>query len=264
MRQVLHVPADPRGQRAILVVLVHGRKVAPLRVAAGELHHARFEINPKPLPLQQEPAHARGRIVRAPSRPQPARSEEQRQESRFQQHAVRLIAREHAARADKRKETRKADEKAQAGPHVQESNHGGNEADPRHRHHRRGARRDPVNRWRVPVALQAQLLRDIGQIIPRGQNSIGTDQALDLKQQRIERGEVDKRERAQKDPPRNHLPPRAAATVEEPPEDVNQPAPSHVSNRIPAGLRSFIKESARGSLRMRLTGMSPWSIKAWL
>ena len=70
VRQMLGVPADPRGQRAVLVVLVHGREVAPLRVAAHQLHHARFEVDAEPLPLQQEPTGARGRIARAPSRHQ--------------------------------------------------------------------------------------------------------------------------------------------------------------------------------------------------
>ena len=73
MRKMLHIPADPRGQRTILVVLVHGRQVAPFRVSARQLHHARFEVDAEPLPLQQEPACTQRRMVRAPSRQQAGR-----------------------------------------------------------------------------------------------------------------------------------------------------------------------------------------------
>ena len=92
VRQMLGVPPDPCRQRAVLVVLVHGREVAPLRVAARQLHHARFEVDAEPLPLQQEPTGARGRIARAPSRHQAAGREKQRQKAGFEQHAIRLIA----------------------------------------------------------------------------------------------------------------------------------------------------------------------------
>src|SRR5271167_1202311 len=53
-RQVLRVPANPRGQRAVLIVLVHGGEVAPLGIAASELHHTRLKVDAKPLPLQQK------------------------------------------------------------------------------------------------------------------------------------------------------------------------------------------------------------------
>ena len=35
--QMLHIPADPGGQRTVLIVLVHSGKVASLWVAAGPL-----------------------------------------------------------------------------------------------------------------------------------------------------------------------------------------------------------------------------------
>src|SRR3954451_9617177 len=69
VRKMLNVPADPRGQRAILVILVHGREVAPLRVAAGEFDHARLEIDAKPLPQQEKNSSAHGRLAQTQSRP---------------------------------------------------------------------------------------------------------------------------------------------------------------------------------------------------
>src|SRR6266436_2601755 len=45
---VLHVPADPCRQRTVLVIFVERREIPPLRVAAHDLRHARFKINPAP------------------------------------------------------------------------------------------------------------------------------------------------------------------------------------------------------------------------
>ena len=47
---MLRVPADPIGERAILIVLVEGGEVAPLGVMAGEFDDARFEIDREPQP----------------------------------------------------------------------------------------------------------------------------------------------------------------------------------------------------------------------
>src|SRR5438132_4725905 len=58
VRQMLHIPADPSGQRSILVVLVHRGQIAPLRISAGDLCDARFEVDMEPLPLQEEEAGA--------------------------------------------------------------------------------------------------------------------------------------------------------------------------------------------------------------
>src|SRR2546426_1172092 len=41
MREMLHIPADPGWQRAILVILVERREVSPLRIATQNLRHAR-------------------------------------------------------------------------------------------------------------------------------------------------------------------------------------------------------------------------------
>src|ERR1700739_2012904 len=59
--KMLTSPADPGGQRSVLVVFVHCREGAPLAVAADQLDHARFEIDAEPLPLQQKQAGTRRR-----------------------------------------------------------------------------------------------------------------------------------------------------------------------------------------------------------
>ena len=92
MWQMLDVPADPGGQRAVLVVLVHRGEVAPLRIAAEQLDHAGFEVDAEPLPLQEEQAGARRRMVSSPAGPDAARREEECDEAGFEQHAVGLIA----------------------------------------------------------------------------------------------------------------------------------------------------------------------------
>ena len=68
VRELLHVPADPAWQGAILVIIVHRGEVPPGMVSARKLHHARFEIDPEPFPSQQKQARARRRI---PSRQAP-------------------------------------------------------------------------------------------------------------------------------------------------------------------------------------------------
>src|SRR5260370_6588456 len=118
MGQVLHIPANPRWQRAVLVVLVHGREVAPLLIAAEFFHKARFEINPEPLPPQEPEAGPRRRMMGCKTRPESGRREEEREEAGFQQHAVRLIAGEVARGADKRKKANETNEERYARPKV--------------------------------------------------------------------------------------------------------------------------------------------------
>src|SRR5262245_14481126 len=92
VRKMLHIPSDPRGQRPVLVVLIHGSEVAPLRIAAQQLDRARLKIDAKPLPQQQKQTNPRWRTVTSQPRPQPARRKKQTDESGFEQHAIRLVA----------------------------------------------------------------------------------------------------------------------------------------------------------------------------
>src|ERR1700735_424082 len=71
MREVLHVPADPGGKRAILVVVVHGGEMAPGLVTARELRDAGFEVDAKPFPAEQEKAEAGRRVSASEAWQQP-------------------------------------------------------------------------------------------------------------------------------------------------------------------------------------------------
>ena len=109
VRQMLHVPSRPRGQRPVLIVFIHGGEVAPVHVTAHELHQSGFEVDPEPLPPQHEEADTRRRIVRAQSRTKSTRREPDGDEPRLEQHPVGLVGREILQRRDERKEEQGAD-----------------------------------------------------------------------------------------------------------------------------------------------------------
>ena len=92
MRQVLHVPANPGGQRPVLVILVHGGEVPPLRISAQNLDHAGFKVDAKPLPLQQEQTGSRNRMPPSEAGTKAGRRKEPGDESSLEQHAIRLVA----------------------------------------------------------------------------------------------------------------------------------------------------------------------------
>src|SRR5579883_1556902 len=92
VRQMLDVPSDPGGQRRILVVIVHGREVAPGTIAAEDFDDAGLEVNAKPDPQKQKLTGARRRM-RAPDPREDFRwRQEKREKSRRKQHAVGLVA----------------------------------------------------------------------------------------------------------------------------------------------------------------------------
>ena len=62
VRQLLDLPANPGGERAVLVIVVHGGELAPGNVAAGDFGDAGFEIDAKPFPLKKKEAGAGWRI----------------------------------------------------------------------------------------------------------------------------------------------------------------------------------------------------------
>ena len=110
MGQVLHVPANPSGKRTVLIIVVHGREVAPRIVAAGELHEAGFEIDAKPFPEKQKKASARRRVVAAEAGTKSRGREKQCQKAEFKEHPIGLIAREILRGGDKREKPEKAPE----------------------------------------------------------------------------------------------------------------------------------------------------------
>src|SRR5581483_6726895 len=89
--KMLHIPADPGGERAILVVLVHGGEVAPFGIATEELNEAGFKVDTKPFPQNEELAGARRGGGCTEAGPEAARREEERNEAGFEQHAIGLI-----------------------------------------------------------------------------------------------------------------------------------------------------------------------------
>src|SRR4029077_21041193 len=91
--QMLHVPADPCGQRTVLIILIHSLEVTPLRVSAGDLRHPGFEVDAKPLPLQKEQTGTGWRRRNAEAGAQSSRSKEDCDESRLKQHSIGLVTR---------------------------------------------------------------------------------------------------------------------------------------------------------------------------
>src|SRR5260370_27662494 len=116
VRKMLHVPSDPSWQWPVLVILVQRREIAPLRVAAQDFCHARFEINPETFPHQQEQARARWLAFFAPTWPKSPGGEEQGNETRLQQHSVRLISGEILRRADERQKANETNSTHAASP----------------------------------------------------------------------------------------------------------------------------------------------------
>src|SRR6185437_5860338 len=156
MWQVLHVVADPRRQRAVLVILVHRRKVPPLRITAEQLHQTRLEVNPKPFPLKQKVAGARGRTVGSQPGPKTGGRQKEREESGFEQHSIGLIAGENLRGGDEGKKAEEANEEAESGPGVHKSRNGGGQADPAEGHERRVAGADPIEGGRIPEARSSE------------------------------------------------------------------------------------------------------------
>ena len=104
VRQMLRVPADPGGQRAILVILIHGREVTPFA-------DRRWRSSPPRIRNRcgtTATGAGKGWLATADaSRPKPGRSPEgakkQADEARAQQHPVRLIGSENLQGGNERK-----------------------------------------------------------------------------------------------------------------------------------------------------------------
>ena len=153
MRHLLDVPSEPRRQRTVLVVVVHRREIPPRWIAAEDLYQAGLEVDPEPLPAQHEEAEARRRIARAESRPKAAWRAEVGQETRLQEHPVRLVGRENLQRSDTGEKQQRADRDRQSRPDIEHEKSGsGDPSDDDEAQHRVG-RVDPEDGWRVPEAL---------------------------------------------------------------------------------------------------------------
>src|SRR2546423_14558462 len=108
MGEMLDVPSDPGGQRTVLIILVHGGEIPPLRIATGDFCHARFEVDAEPFPQKEKNGGTHGRARCAEPGTKPCGSEEERKEACFEEHTVRLIAGEFRGSGDEGKKTNEA------------------------------------------------------------------------------------------------------------------------------------------------------------
>src|SRR6267378_5181158 len=135
-RQMLCVPADPGGQRTVLIVLVHSGEIAPLRIAAGNFGHAGFEINAKPFPEEKTNAGARGRAVCREAATKAGRGEKKGDKAGFEEHAVGLITGEVRGGADKGDEANETNKERATRKNVDGEEGGSEEAGPANSHQR--------------------------------------------------------------------------------------------------------------------------------
>jgi len=85
------IPANPRRQRAVLVILVERREVPPLRVAAHDLRQCPISNIIRKPSQPTETGLARDGLLPPPPRPKTCRREKYRDKSRLQQHSIRLV-----------------------------------------------------------------------------------------------------------------------------------------------------------------------------
>jgi len=205
MRPLLHVPAEPRRQRSVLVVLVHRREVAPLRLAAEDFHQARLEVDAEPFVLQEEDARARRRMRRAEAGTQTGRGEEEREEAGLEEHAVRLIRGEVLRRGHERQEADDRDADRDPRREVQRQHHRGDEAGDHDRAEHRVAGVDPEQRRREPERAQAERGARHRQPFTGRKDAGRSDQSVNLKPEGVERGEEDRTEGAEEEPARAEI-----------------------------------------------------------
>ena len=185
MRQMLDVPADPGGERAVLVVVVHRSEVSPGQVMAQYFHHAGLEINAEAEPHQQEPTRPRWRILFAKARTKTRGREEQSDEARFEKHSVRLITGKILRAADERKKRNPTNENGSARPKIEKQQQRSHQANPANDHERAIAGGNPKQGRGVPETFRAENVVNALQKIAGGQKTMGPDQAANLKQQGI-------------------------------------------------------------------------------
>ncbi len=183
VRKMLHVPANPSRQWPVLVILVQRREIAPLQVAADDFRHARFEINPEAFPNQQKQARARWLALFAPTWPKSRGREEWGNETRLQQHSVRLVSGEILGRADERQKANETNGKHAAWPEIQNQQRRGDHSRPANtREHVRPAG-NPQQRRRIPIARVAEPFGQCVQVFTGGKNSMRPNQSANLKGQ---------------------------------------------------------------------------------
>ena len=113
---MVSIPGDPGGQRSILVILIHGREIAPFCIVPQDFRDSRFKIDAEHQPDQKKSASARWRVRAFPTRDAiRAGAKNKLMNLCFEQHSVRLVAREILRGADKGKKSDEADDQRAAG-----------------------------------------------------------------------------------------------------------------------------------------------------
>src|SRR2546423_2044636 len=90
MRELVRVPADPRGQRLRFVVIVERSEISPRQITAQQLYCARFEHQTEQQPPQQPQHEARRLSDASQSRKNLQWGEENRQKPNLEQQRVPL------------------------------------------------------------------------------------------------------------------------------------------------------------------------------
>ncbi len=150
-------------------------------------------------------------------RTQSSRSEEERDEPSLQQHAIGLIAGEVLRGTDERQETRKANDQHEAGIQIEHEQERGPESGPAQCAQHDWLAREPQQGGRVPNPLEvAEALCHCLQVVDGWQDSLGTDEAADLKEQREKCRKVNSAECPKKQPTRNQAVRTCFLPIEEP------------------------------------------------
>lgn len=212
-REVLEVPADPGGQRAVLVVLVHRGEVAPGRVAGGELDDAGLKVDPEPLPEQKEKGRARGQRAGAPARPQTAGRDKDGEEAGLKQHAVRLVLAEVLRDRDPAQEAEPAYPERKARRQVKGDQYRGQQPHPHQGDECVVRAVPPEHGGGKPEALLPERAQRL-EVARRRQDARRAAHAEHLKDQREEGRKVHQAEAAQKEPARKKAVARTVVPVE--------------------------------------------------
>src|SRR5712664_4444577 len=188
--QMLCVPADPGGQRTVLVILIHSGEMAPLRIAAGNFGDARFEVNAKPFPEEKKNASTHGRAVCREAGTKAGRGEKKGDKAGFEEHAVGLITGEVGGGADKGDEANETNKERATRKNVDGEKEGSEDAGPANSRERVVAGGKPKQRGCVPETREADGI-DRAQVFGGGENPVGADETADLEEQREKSREVD-------------------------------------------------------------------------
>src|SRR5215467_9495005 len=126
---------------------------------------------------------------------------EKTEEAGGEQHAVGLVAREILRGGHERQKEKKTDREHGPRPAIQNQQDRADQAEPAEQSERMRTAAKPEQGWRIPAARRSG--HDLGEFLEVRacrQQAVRTQQAANLKQQRIEGGKIDNAQSAQKQP----------------------------------------------------------------